>query len=231
MDYNSLVIVPLQSLVKREHDMIRQSKCFVAALFCLATSLCAAQSATHVGEVVNGVGRAASPLFYSRWMYDQDYINNLAKDPNPTMQAAKKAVVQFEADSGLAVGGGHLNEQIDAILERYMVADYVQHDPNIPQGRKGLAEWFKAGGMHEGSGITSPPAPIALTADPNSGLVTMILEMEPQAAANDPTKKYPGYMISVFRVKNGKLTEHYGQAMRGTYYCRIDCGPAAGAKH
>lgn len=86
--------------------------------------------------------------------------------------------------------------------------------------------------MHEGSGITSPPAPIAMTADPNSGLVTMIMEMEPQAAANDPTgKKYPGYMISVFRVKNGKLTEHYGQAMRGSYYCRIDCGPEAGAKH
>jgi hypothetical protein len=84
--------------------------------------------------------------------------------------------------------------------------------------------------MHEGSGLTSPPAPIVLTADPTSGLVTMILETEPQAAANDPTKKYPGYMISVFRVKNGKLSEHYGQAVRGTYYCRIDCGPAAGAK-
>jgi predicted SnoaL-like aldol condensation-catalyzing enzyme len=164
-------------------------------------------------------------------MYDQDYINDLAKDPNPKMQAAKRAVVQFEADTGLAVVGGHLNEQVDAILERYLISDYVQHDPNIPQGRKGLAEWLKAGGMHEGSGLTSPPAPIALTADPTSGLVTMILAMEPQAAANDPTKKYPGYMISVFRVKDGKLTEHYGQAMRGTYYCRIDCGPKADAKH
>jgi len=212
--------------------MIDQSRHFAAAtLCCLATSLCAAQPTTRVGEVVNGVGRAVSPSFYSRWMYDQDYIDSLAKDPDPRMQAAKKAVAQFEADTGKALAEGTMNQTIDAMLEHYMVADYVQHDPNIPQGRKGLAEWFKAGGMHEGSGITSPPAPISMSADPNSGLVTMILELEPQAAANDPTKKYPGYMISVFRVKDGKLTEHYSQAMRGTYYCRIDCGPEAGAKN
>ena len=212
--------------------MITQSKRFFAAtLLCFATSLCAAQSMPRVGEVVNGIGRAASASFYSRWMYDHDYLDNLAKDPNPKMQAAKHAVVQFEADLGRIVAEGRLNEQVDAVLERYLISDYVQHDPNIPQGRKGLAEWLKVGGMHEGSGISSPPAPIALTADPNSGLVTMILEMEPQPAADDPTKKYPGYMISVFRVKNGKLTEHYGQSMRGAYYCRIDCGPDAKAAH
>jgi len=211
--------------------MMKQSRCFVAAtLLCLVTSLYAAES-THVGEVVNGIGRATSPNFYSRWMYDQDYIDNLAKDPNPKMQAAKKAVVQFEADTGKALSEGIMNQTIDAMLEHYMIADYVQHDPNIPQGRKGLADWFKAGGMHEGSGITSPPAPISMSADPTSGLVTMILELEPQAAPNDPTKKYPGYMISVFRVKDGKLTEHYSQAMRGTYYCRIGCGPKAATKH
>jgi len=211
--------------------MINRSNAVAAAmLLCLATSLHAAES-THVGEVVNGVGRAASPNFYGRWMYDQDYIDNLAKDPNPKMQAAKKVVVQFEADTGKAVADGTMNKTIDAMLEHYLIADYVQHDPNIPQGRKGLADWFKAGGMHEGSGITSPPAPISLSADPTSGLVTMILEMEPRATANDPTKKYPGYLISVFRVKDGKLTEHYSQSTRGTYYCRIGCGPKADTKH
>jgi predicted SnoaL-like aldol condensation-catalyzing enzyme len=212
--------------------MSTQSKRLITTtLLCLATSLSTAQAKTHVGEVVNGIGRAANSSFYSRWMYDQDYIDGLAKDPNPKMQAAKKAVVQFEADTGVAVVEGHFNEQIDAILERYLVSDYVQHDPNIPQGRKGLAEWFKAGGMHEGSGITSPPAPISMSADPTSGLVTMILEIEPQSTANDPTKKYPGYVISVFRVKNGKLTEHYSQSTRGAYYCRINCGSAKAAKH
>lgn len=210
---------------------IRSKRLIATTLFCLTTSLWAAESKTHVGEVVNGIGRATSPSFYSRWMYDQDYIDNLAKDPNPTMRAAKKAVVQFEADTGRAVAEGNMNEQIDAILERLLVPDYVQHDPNIPQGRKGLADWFKAGGMHEGSGITSPPAPISMSADPNSGLVTMILEMEPRPAANDPTKKYPSYLISVFRVKNGKLTEHYSQSSRGAYYCRIGCGTGAGSKH
>lgn len=211
--------------------MINPMQCFaVATLLWLATPLHAAETA-HVGVVANGIGRAANPNFYKRWMYDQDYIDSLAKDPNPVMQAAKKAVVQFEADTGKALAEGTMNKTIDAMLERYMVPDYIQHDPNIPQGRKGLAEWFKAGGMHEGSGITSPPAPISISADPNSSLVTMILELEPQPAANDPTKKYTGHMISVFRVKDGKLTEHYSQAMRGTYYCRIDCGPNAGAGH
>lgn len=212
--------------------MIAQSKrLFAAILCCVPASLSAAQSTTRVGEVVKGVGRAASPSFYSRWMFDQDYLDNLAKDPNPKMQAAKQAVVQFETDLARIVVEGRLNEQVDAVLERYLVADYVQHDPNIPQGRTGLAEWLKVGGMHEGSGISSPPVPIALTADPSNGLVTMILEMEPQPAPNDPSKKYPGYMISVFRVANGKLTEHYSQSMRGAYYCRIDCEPGANAAH
>jgi predicted SnoaL-like aldol condensation-catalyzing enzyme len=198
-----------------------------ATLFCLGASLCATQSPTSVGEVINGVGRATSAASYSRWMYDQDHMKALVKNLNPEMQTAKTAVVHFEADLARILAEGHFNDQVGAVLDHYLISDYVQHDPNIPQGRKGLVEWMKAGGMHEGSGMTSPPAPIVLTADPTSGFVTMILETEPQAAPNEPTKKYPGYMISVFRVKNGKLTEHYGQSTRGAYYCRIGCATAA----
>jgi predicted SnoaL-like aldol condensation-catalyzing enzyme len=184
-----------------------------------------------VGKVVDGVGSALNSSFYSRWMYDQDYLSKLAKDPNPDMQAAKAAVVGFEAETGRSLVEGHFNEQVDATLERYLAPEYVQHDPNIPQGREGLAKWMKAGGMHEGSGMSSPPVPIALTADPSNGFVTMILETQPRPARNDPSTQYPGYLISVFRVKNGKLTEHFSQSQRGTYYCRIGCGPKADAAH
>lgn len=171
-------------------------------------------------KVVGGYGDSDDPRFYSQWMYNQAYMHALAEDHDPALAANKRVVVEFEAELARALKEGRIDRDIDAIIARYTTEDYHQMDPNIADGRQGLSAWFKAGGMHKGSGIDSPPPPVALIADHDS--VAMILKLPPAPSPDPTVESRAAYMISVFRVRNGRLATHYSSAVRGAYWCH-DC--------
>jgi predicted SnoaL-like aldol condensation-catalyzing enzyme len=175
--------------------------------------------------VVNGFADSEDPRFYTDWVYNDEFIKAMSADPDPVIAANKRAMMGFEAALGRAVLEGKIDSDVDAIIAQYTTTDYHQMDPNIPDGRAGLSAWLKAGGMHKGGATENPPPPIAIVADRNA--VSMILKVAPAPGPDDPTKLYPTYMISVFRLRDGRLTTHYSSTSRGAYWCRIDCGSSA----
>jgi predicted SnoaL-like aldol condensation-catalyzing enzyme len=174
-------------------------------------------------KVVDGYAESDDPRYYTEWEYNDDFLKAMTADPDPVIAANKRAMMGLEADLGRAVLEGRMDSDADAIIERYTTPDYRQMDPNIPDGRSGLSAWLKAGGMHKGGSTETPPPPVALIADRNS--VTMILKLPPAPGPDNPSKLYTSYLISVFRVRDGRLSAHYDSSMRGAYWCRIDCGP------
>lgn len=196
------------------------------SLLLFTSGLTAEPNSTGVptlAKVSNGYATATDSSFYDKWMYDESYIKALTADPDPQREADKRLVMGFEAALGRAVVEHRLEQDLDGLIDRYTTPDYHQMDPNVPDGRKGLSEWMKAGGMHKGAAAKSPPPPITLISDHDS--VAMILALPPEPDPNDPSKSYPGYMISVFKVENGRISTHYSSTSRGAYWCRIDCGP------
>lgn len=196
------------------------------AVFSLASTGARAQAHKVVNfpvTVVNGFADSDDPRFYTDWVYNEDFIKAMSADPDPVIAANKAAMMGFEADMGRAVLEGKVDSDADAIIAKYMTPDYTQMDPNIPDGRAGLSKWLKAGGMHKGGATEYPPPPIAIIA--NRDAVSMMLKLAPTPGPDDPTKLYPTYMISVFKVRDGRLLTHYSSTSRGAYWCRIDCGP------
>lgn len=209
------------------HRTIRNLLIAACAVFSLTSTATQAQPrkvASFPVTVVDGFADSDDPRFYTEWMYNDEFIKAMSADPDPVIAANKRAMMGFEAALGRAVLENRVESDIDAIIAQYTTTDYHQMDPNIPDGRAGLSAWMKAGGMHKGGATENPPPPIAIIADRNS--VSMILKVAPTPGPDDPTKLYPTYMISVFRVRDGRLSTHYSSTSRGAYWCRIDCGPA-----
>jgi len=177
---------------------------------------------TGLAKVVSGYGQFSDPRFYDSWMYDKGYIKALAQDPNPRLAANKRLVLGFESALARTVLEGRVDQDIDGVINQYISPAYHQMDPNIPDGKAGLSEWLKAGGMHKGGALKGGPPPVAVLADGDS--VTMILQMPPAPGPDDASKSFVSYMISVFRVDHGLLAAHYDSSSRGAYWCRIGCG-------
>lgn len=96
-----------------------------------------------------------------------------------------------------------------AAVKDFVTEDYHQHSTHLPPGRAGLealvAEAFRG----------LPPLPVKpdlmipptlLVADDD---IVVIVGSFPQPEPTDPTKTYPFFVFDAFRVRDGKLSEHW----------------------
>jgi predicted SnoaL-like aldol condensation-catalyzing enzyme len=97
-------------------------------------------------------------------------------------------------------------ENIDATKD-YLAEGYIQHNPNVPTGREGFINFFKPILTHaKPVQATLDEPPVIVMAEGN--LVTVIWkEMRPEPS--DKSKKYESFSFDTFRVKDGKLVEHW----------------------
>jgi predicted SnoaL-like aldol condensation-catalyzing enzyme len=87
---------------------------------------------------------------------------------------------------------------------KYMAEDYIQHNPNVPTGRQPFMDFFGK----------LPRQPVKPTID---NLVTMIAEGDKVILAfrrelpdpQSPGKTYTTTWFDMFRIKDGKLAEHW----------------------
>lgn len=123
----------------------------------------------------------------------------LLKDRNSQLAANKKLVFDFWRT---VIAAGHVDQ-----AEKFMAEDYIQHNPAIPTGRASLVKMM--GGMPPRPVQSTIPNLVSVVAD--GDLVVLGVRFE----LTDAGKKYTTMSFDMFRVKGGKVVEHWDDVRLG----------------
>ena len=122
---------------------------------------------------------------------------------DPKVAANKKLVYDFWRE---VLEGGHME-----LADKYMAESYIQHNPNVPTGRRAFVEFFSR------IDVPKPIAPrikaplVAIVADGDYVVLAFAREV---ADPSDPTKKYTTTWFDMFRIQDGKIAEHWDPAQK-----------------
>lgn len=159
--------------------------------------------------IKGGVAQISDPAFFQTWMYREDFVDALSEAATPEATATKRLVIEFEAALARMMVTGRVDEEIDGIVERFLVEDYIQHDPNVPgNGRAVLAAGFRKIPL-DGD---VPPPPVSLIVE---GDLVCLLMQKPLPDPTAPGSMYDWFIPTIFRVIDGKLAEHWGAFKKG----------------
>jgi len=127
---------------------------------------------------------------------------SLLKSKDPHVAANKKIAYDFYR---IVLRGRRLDE-----ADKYMREDYIQHNPNAETGIKGFKDYFqKLGG----------PLPIPETLTDlvsimaEGDMVTLLLVREYDEPGK-PGQKYTSTWFDTFRIQDGKIAEHWDNAVK-----------------
>src|SRR5665213_1521608 len=120
------------------------------------------------------------------------------------LEASKKVVVDFYR---------YVWEPKDlSSVSKFMSDDYVEHNPLFAGGRADLVKALQSGRFGKWTNepgkvqdqLKDPPAYVVAEGD----LVTWVFK-RPRKDPKDPSKMYDSYWFDMFRIKNGKIVEHW----------------------
>ncbi|MBT9549803.1 MAG: hypothetical protein IV088_03055 [Hydrogenophaga sp.] len=153
--------------------------------------------------IVNGVAEISDPAIYKNWLDNDEFKAAVAADPSPERTAMKRLLIEFEADLSRIVRDNVVKERVAEVMTKYIAEDYIQHDPNaFGHGRDKLIEQF---GLVPIGGSTPPPV-VSVILDGEVGCL-MMRELAPDPVV--PGATYEWNILTVFRVHNGKIAEHW----------------------
>jgi len=97
------------------------------------------------------------------------------------------------------------------LADKYMAETYIQHNPNVPTGRAAFVEFF--GKIKKPKPIEDKVAAplVSITAEGDLVILSFVREY---TDPKDSTKKYTTTWFDMFRIKNGKIAEHWDPAVR-----------------
>lgn len=128
----------------------------------------------------------------------------LLKAANKKLEANKKLVFDFWRE---VFEAGHMD-----LVDKYMAETYIQHNPNVPTGRKAFVDFFSrrfANGAQPVKPTVQQPL-VTILAD--GDYVSMVFVRE-NTNPKDNTK-YKTTWWDMFRIENGKIAEHWDPATK-----------------
>jgi predicted SnoaL-like aldol condensation-catalyzing enzyme len=134
------------------------------------------------------------------------FSNTQAGTPTPQEQANMKLVEDFYAalEADLLNGG----KKVRSNAEKYLSRDYIQHmeaAQSYGQGREAYIRMYEEMAAARAPASSAPPRPPTLIALMAQGDLVFRLNSRPGTEAN----QNPIYIFNVFRVKDGRLAEHW----------------------
>jgi predicted SnoaL-like aldol condensation-catalyzing enzyme len=154
-------------------------------------------------SIIDGVAHIHDPKLYETWLDREDYMAAVSASPDPAIAATKRLLVDFEATLARLVRDRTVEENVVEVMTKFIGDDYIQHDPNATgNGRDNLIEHFRK--VPLGHGV--PPPVVNVVVEGDLACVMMKRPMPDPAA---PGQTYDWYILTVFRVRNGRLAEHW----------------------
>ena len=126
----------------------------------------------------------------------------MLRSDDPKLAANKRLVFDFWR---IALDARRVDQ-----AEKYMVEDYIQHNPNVPTGRAAFVSYF-------GSMDPLPVAPeikaevVSITAE---GDLVIMAHVKRYPDPDDASKTYTTTWFDMFRIADGKIVEHWDSALK-----------------
>lgn len=123
----------------------------------------------------------------------------LFTDRNPKLNANKQAAYHIMKD---LLEAGHWE-----LADKYLTARYIQHNPNVPNGRQAVVDFFHR--------IGAKPKPIPKKLGTPvvqviaQGDYVMVATVSTMPTPSDPTKTYTTTWFDLWRFVGGKADEHW----------------------
>jgi len=128
----------------------------------------------------------------------------MLQSKDPKLAANKRLVYDFWRE---VVEAGHLD-----LTAKYTTEGYIQHNPNYASGRQNLIDMFAKNGRKPIPIEARVKKPIvAITAEGDMVTIAFVREVPDP---NDAARTYTTTNLTLFRVENGKLAEHWDPSLK-----------------
>ena len=122
----------------------------------------------------------------------------LLKSENKKLEQNKKLVYDMWREF---LEGGHME-----VADKYFKEDYMQHNPTAATGRKAVVEFFSKFSKPKPVADTIKSSVVSIIAEKDLVMLAFAREMTDPA---DKSKKYSTTWFDMFRIKDGKIAEHW----------------------
>lgn len=140
-------------------------------------------------------------------MLAAESINPATQPQTAPMTAKEKKNLTFVLDFTREV----LQARHTELSPKYQAEDYIQHNPNIPNGRAAFVAFFSR--RPPVNPIPAKLDPVPVVTGAKGDFVWLIMEREDKDP-RDPSKTYHYNTFDVYRLENAKIQEHWDSAQK-----------------